>query len=343
MSDEEKIEKAVEVTLPEDPIVEVELSDNTAKIEEEKPQVREKSEPEPITEKKIDEREKALAEMKRQYEHQKMLAQAEREARQKAEYFARQQAQQVGQARVETQDTNLRLILNAIDATEAEAERAERDYAEATAAGDHLLAAKAQRAMARAESHLLQLNNGKEKLEQMLQYSTAEGAVHEPQIPSFEPQVPLDPVEKYAAQLSPKSAQWLREHPEVVNKVGKLTRAHQDAIEDGYTAESPEYFRYIEGRLGYSTPQQEEVEPQQDLPERVSTQSAPPKKSLVSAPVSSSTTSVSPRTGNSNTMVLSPQEVETALALEPEMSRSDAIAAYAKSKAILIKQGKLPG
>ena len=42
-------------------------------------------------------------------------------------------------------------------------------------------------------------------------------------------------------------------------------------------------------------------------------------------------------------MVLSPQEVEAALLMEPELSRSDAIAAYAKNKQILIKQGKLSG
>ena len=206
------------------------------------------------------------------------------------------------------------------------------------AEGNYQAAAEAQRAISRAEAHLLQLQNGKQKLEEHLQQSTAEGSVYEQQMPNFEPQVPQDPVEVYASRLLPKSAQWLRNHPEVVsqNKVPKLTRAHQDAIEDGLVAESPEYFKYIEDRLGYSTPQYEEpvreVAPVRETP----------KKSLASAPVTSSASAISSRSsGNSNTMVLSSAEVEMAILAEPELPRDKAIESYARNKAYLIKQGKL--
>lgn len=326
MIDEVKEEKPVEVTLPEETVTEVELSDKSAKIDETKSQIREVSNDKSD---KIDDREKALHDLKKQYEHQKRVAEAERNARQQAELYARQQAQTVGRAQTEVQDSNYRIIMNAIDATEQAAANAERDYAEAMAAGDYNLAAKAQRAIAQAESHLLQLNNGKQKLEEVLQQTT-EGAVYEPQIPNFEPQIQQDPVEVYASRLTPKSAQWLREHPEVTDKIGRLTRAHQDALEDGLVPESDEYFGYIENRLGYSRSSSDE------------SYAPRAKKSMVSAPVASSASGISSRSsGASNTMVLSPSEVEMAILAEPEMSREKAIESYARNKAYLIKQGKL--
>ena len=71
MSDEDKKESAVEVTLPDESITQVELSDNKASIEEDAPKIRVKDEkdPEPT---RIDEREKALQDLKKQYEHQKI-------------------------------------------------------------------------------------------------------------------------------------------------------------------------------------------------------------------------------------------------------------------------------
>jgi hypothetical protein len=342
MSEEDKVEKAVEVILPEEAVTEVELGDNESKVKETEPKVKVQEEKDPEVEQPraaaVDEREKALNDLRKQYEHQKRLAEAEREARKAAEEYARQQAEQISSARGEVQDSNLKIILNAIDATESAASNAERDYAEAMAAGDYSAAAKAQRMIAQAESHLLQLQNGKQRLEESLQQTT-EGSVGATEVPSFEPKIPQDPIEVYASRLAPKSAQWLREHPEVVsqNKVGKLTRAHQDAVEDGLVAESPEYFRYIESRLGYDAPTQYEEPVREAAPVREA-----PKKSLASAPVSSNGSVMSPRSsGNSNTMVLSSAEVEMAILAEPELPRDKAIESYARNKAFLIKQGKL--
>lgn len=333
----------VEVTLPDEEVVVRDIETPTASIEEPAPKiekVKEKKEPVADEAPRIDEREKALNDLRKQYERQKQIAAAEREARQKAEQYAREQAQQIGYAHNEVQDSNLKIILNAIDATEQAAASAERDYAEAMAAGNFQAAAKAQRLMAQAESHLLQLQNGKNKLEEALQ-QPVEGSVYAQQVPSFEPAVPQDPVEMYASRLAPKSAQWLREHPEAVDKIGRLTRAHQDAVEDGIAAESPEYFRYIESRLGIGQ-QSHDPEPENyEQPQRVS-ETTTPKKSMASAPVTSNASVTSSRSNaNSNTMTLSSAEVEVALLMEPELSRDKAIEAYARNKAMLVRQGKL--
>jgi len=330
-----KEEKPVKVTLPEDPIVEVDLNESKAKIDEPSAKIEEVS-----ADKKtqsVDERERALKELKSQYEHQKRIAEAEREARKQAEYYAHQQAQQIGYAQHEVQDSNLKIILNAIDATEQAAANAERDYADAMAVNNHVAAARAQRAIAQAESHLLQLQNGRQRLEETLQ-DTTEGSVYAPQVPSFEPQIPQDPVEMYASKLGPRSASWLRSHPDAVNKIPRLTRAHQDAIEDGIVPESDDYFQYIESRLGL-TSRENSYEHQP-----VVAQSSPSRKAMASTPVTSNASYASPRSsGSSNTMTLSPQEVDVALLMEPELSREKAIETYARNKQILIKQGKLLG
>ena len=331
IDDDAPKESAVEVTLPEETVTEVKLDEKNAQISEEsakiKPVKAEEKDKEPV----VDDREKALNDLKKQYEFQKRAAEAERDARKKAEEYARHQVQQAQYASNQVQDSNLKIIENAIQTTETNASYAERAYADAMAAGDYATAAKAQRALAQAESHLLQLENGRQRLQEQLQ-EISEGAVQQPRMPSFEPQIPNDPVEMYAAKLTPKSADWLRSHPEAVNKIGKLTRAHEDALEDGITPESSDYFRFIESRLGYA-----EQEPEYEQPRA---QSAP-KKSMMSAPVSSSPSYTSSRSGASNTMTLSPQEVDVALLMEPELPRDKAIETYARNKQILIKQGKL--
>ena len=338
-------EKPVEVILPEDPVAEVKLDEKEPTVSESKAAIKETEsvvEPERPKKPVIDERERALKELKAQYEHQKRIAEAEREARRKAEEYARTQVQQVYNAKNEVNDSNLRVILNAIDATEQAAASAERDYATAMSAGDYAMAAKAQRIMAQAESHLLQLQNGKQRLEETLQ-QPMEGAVSEPQIPSFEPRIQHDPVEQYASKLAPKSAQWLREHPDAVNKIGKLTRAHQDAVEDGIQPESPDYFRYIENRLGYQTAADADDDDgyvEEPAPKPVKAAQSL-KKPAVSAPVTSSASSVNPRQTNPNSMILSAEEVEFALMAEPDLPRDKAIESYARNKQYLVKAGKL--
>lgn len=279
-----------------------------------------------VAEPEVDEREQQLIEIKRQYEDAKRREAAERQARQQAEEYAYQQAQQAQYAKADAQDNRLRTVLNAIEATERTASSAERDYADAMASGDYALAAKAQRIMAQAESHLLQLQNAKANVEDALQSMQTEGRVQEPQRTRFAPQeIEQDPVEALASRLTPTSAKWLRSHPEVANKIPKLTAAHQAAVElEGITVESPEYFQYIEQRLGLSQ-----------------SNAKPGKKAMASAPVSTSSGISSRSTGNGSTMVLSPAEVEQALLNEPQLPKDKALEMYARNKAALIREGKL--
>lgn len=315
---DEKPGEAVEI--PAEESVEISLDDE--------PKVQ-KAEKQPDPElNQQDEREQQLIEIKRQYEEQKRRAEAERSARQQAEQYAYEQSQKAQYAQYDAEGNRLQTYINAIEATEQAATNAERAYADAMAAGDYAAAGRAQRAMASAEAHLQRLNREKEQAEYSIESMRTEGRVQAPPRPSFEPQQsPADPVEAMATRLTPKSAAWLRSHPEAASNVGKLTAAHAAAIQlEGLEVESPEYFRYVEERLGISQP----------------APAKPAKKAMASAPVQSSSSMSSSRSsGNGSTMVLSPSEVEMALLAEPELPREKALEVYARSKAALIREGKL--
>jgi len=275
---------------------------------------------------KTDERELALNELRQKLEEQKAYAERERVARAQAEQLAKEREEEAKTARSEVQDSNLRVILNAIDATEQAAAAAERAYSDAFSAGDAAAAAKAQRSMAQAEAQLLQLRNGKAALEERAQTRTTEGRVadKQPEIGKVEP--PQDPVEALASRLTPKSADWLRAHPSFATQVNKLAAAHQYATEiKGIPVESPEYFAFIEGEL---------IGGKKEAPR--TQQKAP----LGSIPVSSGSSNGSGSRGGSS-MTLSAAEVEMAMALEPNLPRDEALKVYAVSKARLIQEGKL--
>lgn len=271
-----------------------------------------------------DEREIALNQMKQQLEETRRRAEQEKIARQRAEQYAYQQAQTAQYAKAEAAGYNIRNLQSTIDATEQTALNAERAYADAMAAGDYDTAAKAQRAMAAAETQIVSLMQQKSNLENY--YQTAEGRVADapPPPPMEDPGPPQDPVEVLASRLTPKSADWLRAHPEAAHKVNKLTAAHQAAVElEGITPETPEYFAFIERSLGMAA-------------------KAPAKKTMASAPVSSSSSYTSSRSsGGAESMVLSAAQVEQAVLLEPDLPREKAIELYAKNRLALIREGKL--
>lgn len=291
---------------------------------------------EPLEGKKVepteDEREVALADLRKQLDEQRSYVEKERQARLQAEESARKHSEEAEFAKIETHDSNLKMIVNAIDAVEQSALNAERAYADSMQAGDYAAAAKAQRAMAHSESQLSQLYQAKTNVENYIKNYTAEGRVEapRPEIRQMEP--PQDPVEMLANRLTPKSAAWLREHPQAAGQVNKLTAAHTAAVElEGIPVESPEYFAYIEQRLGLSG----EKKP--------SSISPPTKKAMASAPVNNSSSYSNPtgRSGTNDTMHLTAAEVEMALLAEPELPRQKALEAYARNKAECIRRGEL--
>jgi hypothetical protein len=127
---------------------------------------------------------------------------------------------------------------NAINAAKAEADASERDYQAAFEAGDSAKLADAQRKIARAETKVLRFEEAAASID--AQRRSSSRAV-------------TDPVEAVAQTRSPKSAAWIRQHPDWIldqSKNQRLTAGHYDAMGEGLTPDTPEYFEHVERFIG---------------------------------------------------------------------------------------------
>lgn len=273
----------------------------------------------------------ALDDLKKQVEQSRAREAAERARAEQAERLAKENAEAATSATAQVQDSRLSMISTAIDATTQKLTAAEREYADAMRAGDYDLAAKVQRKMAAESARLLTLENGKTALESKMP-GTTEGAVRQPVRQPAE--VSDDPVERIAATVSPKSAEWLRKHPAAAANVRKLQAAHNLAMIDDITPDTPEYFAAIEKTLGLTKDgddgQQQTTQAQQ-----------PAGRRTASAPVASAQVTTARRDSGQSTVTLSSAERDIARSIYPEKSGADAERQYAADKLALIREGKI--
>jgi hypothetical protein len=164
---------------------------------------------------------------------------AEKAGRQAAEQKLHQAAREIHHARGEVEETNLQLVVNAIDTVNRDIELLSQAHTYALQSGDFDRATKIQREMSANEAKLLQLNNGREAME-------SAPRPPEPQLPT------VDTVEDFASRLSPRSADWVRKHPEFVRDPrlnAKMIAAHNLAVADGIPTDTDDYFASIEETL----------------------------------------------------------------------------------------------
>jgi len=173
-----------------------------------------------------------ITDLKRQLE-------AEKSARIAAEQKLHYAAREVHHARSEVDETNLQLVVNAIDTVSRDIELLSQAHTFAMQSGDFSRATQIQREMSANEAKLLQLENGRRAMEEAPRQP-------EPQMP------PADPVEAFASQLSRRSADWVRQHPEFVTDQrlnAKMIAAHNLAVAEGIPTDTDEYFDAIEETL----------------------------------------------------------------------------------------------
>jgi prepilin-type processing-associated H-X9-DG protein len=258
--------------------------------------------------------EDGIAELKLRLEQEKKL-------RLEAETRAHQATQTATKAAAEVQDGNLQLITGAIDKIKRESDYLKSHFREAMAAGDYDAAAQVQETMSLNAAKLLQLQNGKSSLEERL-------ANPQPQQP-----VNNDPVERVASTLSPRSAAWIRSHPQCITDqrmYQKMVGAHNIAMADGHVVDSDSYFDAIEGQLGFRKAQQ------QDDGEEVSLSAASaPTQKRTSVPAAPTTRTAAGTPSKSQVVRLSSEmrEMASMMGMSPED--------YAKNMVALRKEGKL--
>jgi hypothetical protein len=244
----------------------------------------------------------------------------ERATRIEMERRARAMAQTAFQAKNEAQDSNLHLVTNAIESVKQNTEVLKSNYSQAMSAGDYDRAAEYQQAMSNNAAKLLQLEQGKQALENMpKQQAPANIGVS-------------DPVEALASQLSPRSAAWVRKNPQFATdprQYQKMLAAHNLVTADGIAPDTDEYFDSVESilRVRRSEPVQQSDDPMSDAAKPTQRRTPPP-----AAPVSRSGGGPGSRP---NTVRLTSQEREMASMMGMTVEE------YAKNKLALQKEGKL--
>jgi hypothetical protein len=200
----------------------------------------------------------------------------------------------VVQHRSAAEDAQYDAILNAINAAQAEAEAAQRDYTAAVANQEFDKQAEAQRKMARAEARLDRLEEGKEAFEERRK------ALKDKPV---ERRAPADPFEAQIAALPDPAKVWLRSHRDYMTdqrKNAKIQALHWDVMDEGHEAFSKEYFESLEVHLGLrQKPAKKEDDDEKDTP-------------IVSAPVSRDAPSMSSGRPASTRVRLSPAQREAA-------------------------------
>jgi len=252
------------------------------------------------------EEEPYITELKRQLAEEKA-------GRIKAEQQAHQANRETHRAKSEVDDTNLQLVVNAIDTVNRDIELLSQAHTYALQSGDFDRATKIQREMSANEAKLLQLENGRQAMENAPRQP-------EPQMP------PADLVEDFASRLSPRSADWVRKHPEFVRDQrlnAKMIAAHNLAVADGIPTDTDEYFEAIEETL--------KVTPKNDTDDQYAAKAVRRRDAApAAAPANRGGQSAS-----SNVVRLSAAEREMAemMGMKPED--------YAKNKVALKKEGKI--
>jgi hypothetical protein len=248
----------------------------------------------------------------------------ERLARIEAERRADAASRAANEARGQVDEGNLQLVTSAIDTLKRETDILKANLRAAMATGDYSAAADAQEAMADAKAKLLQLENGRAALQEQAKNPR----IHPQQIPAY------DPVETLASQLSPRSAAWVRAHPEFARNerlTQKMVAAHNLVTADGVQPDTDEYFETVERILGVQAPAASVAAAEAPM----SAASAPTQRrsSPAAAPVSRSGTGTGG--GSPNVVRLSADEREMAKMMG--MTAEE----YARNKLALIKDGKL--
>ena len=246
----------------------------------------------------------------------------ERSKRQFAERAAQEAATKVFQAETEVEDNNLHLINNAIATVNANQNILKGNLKIAMQNQDYDAVAEIQEEIAANRYRLEQLNTGKQSLESQ---------------PRREPPRPvMDPVEQFASQLSPRSAAWVRAHPECVRDqrmMQKMIAAHNMVTADGIEVDSDDYFSNVEQLLGIQNKPSASTEAAEDptasAAKVVSRRSAP-----AAAPVSRSVNG----SGNSGRVsVVSLSQAQKEAAADMGMSYED----YARNLMALKREGKI--
>ncbi len=156
--------------------------------------------------------------------------------------------QEIAEVRKEVVTSQLDTVTTGIQAAEADASSAEQEFIAAAEKGDFAAQARAQRKISAAESRIQRLKEAEGDLKDQAATKPAARQESRPE-PRQQQQ---DPVEAVASTLSPKSAAWIRAHPDCITdrkKNARMLAAHNMALADDVEVDSKDYFARIEAAI----------------------------------------------------------------------------------------------
>lgn len=188
----------------------------------------------------------------------RIAAQTETQSERNARIAAEQERDAI---RSEAADTQLSAIEQGLAAAETASDAAETEYASAMEAGDWKRAAKAQRSLAdaRAEANTLKSAKADAELRKAQPAQRTEQRQTQPAFDPVERFISMAGVDRNGQPVARTSTaqNWMREHLEVVQgavgdprKMMKLSAADSDAVAEGLTRDTPDYFAHVEKFLG---------------------------------------------------------------------------------------------
>lgn len=248
-----------------------------------------------------------------------LRGQLDREAqnRRNAEEAARQ-----AQARAAASDINA--VALGIDNLKTKVDGIRKAKIEALAAGDLETAETLNDELIETHYNLRRLQEGHEALKNRPAETTQ------------------DPVEYLAGQLTPKSAAWVRAHPEFAQgeNYNAMMAAHALTLRRGIVAETPEYFDAVEETLGIQRPRRERQAPAElddaDSPfSGAATQAKPRDSAPPAAPPSRNGAGSPAQSTNPNRIRLTREQIEMAESMGQTPQE------YAKNLIELRKQGRV--
>jgi len=250
-----------------------------------------------------DDLKKQLEDLRKAHGESQRRVQEEITARQAAEARVREREKDAAKSQIRAEDAEYDAILNAIGAAESEAEAAQRDISLATDASDAKAVGEASRRLARAYGRLAQLEDGKLAIERVK--TTAAARAKEQQDQPTQQRPTVDQYIDQLPNLLPSQRDWLRAHPDSLTdqrKNLKLQGAHVDAEDQGLRPGTQKYFTFLEERLGYKEPAEEDDD--------VNNEDEP--KPSVSAPPSRNATNPGTGRSTSTRITLTPEQREIA-------------------------------
>jgi hypothetical protein len=306
VSEDEREELGGDPPAPDDiePVVEDEDEDPSEQL----PDYSHEEEPEPESEPQS-EPEDAVTHLKRQIEE-----------------LTGQKQQAETRAVMSELEGNRAVVASARAAAQTALETAEAAYAAAASKGDWTAAAKAQREIAAAVADVREFEDAEAEIKARIEQSKRAPARQ------TERQQPADAFDAAIASMTPQAQAWCRKNKADLTsdpKRGARAQAgHLLAVSEGLTADTPEYFAFLDKHMGYQVSSKTDAGGRRETPAA----KKPTGKPRVAAPAGGRTAA----TGSPREVTLSKAEV--AMARTMGMSIKD----YAKHKAEIIENGKDP-